>query len=122
LFLGDTWINLSQVNVNFCRHYLTVSESCAIIAKNESLRGDVEQLLREFFMAQHNIKPSSTMNVDLNFVSKNKTYLVDVLLTTAMKKFGKITGQNSGVLLDLQTQLKGPPKPKPRSIYKTEII
>jgi exocyst complex component 8 len=119
---GDTWINLSQATVNFCRHFLTVTESCAIIAKNESLRSDAEQLLREFFVRQHNLKPSGTQNVDLNFVSKNKAYLVEVLLMVAIKKFGKIIGQSSGVLQELQNQLKAPPKPKPRSIYKTEII
>lgn len=31
---GDTWINLTQSTVNFCRHFLSVTESCAILGKN----------------------------------------------------------------------------------------
>lgn len=63
---GDTWINLTQSTVNFCRHYLSVCESCALLAKIESLRTHVEVLLKDLFVAQYNIRPSPTMTVDVS--------------------------------------------------------
>lgn len=65
LVTGDTWINLTQSTVNFCRHFLSVTESCAIIGKNSILKPDCEQLLKDLFITQHNIKP--TGNVDVSF-------------------------------------------------------
>lgn len=58
----------------------------------------------------------------LNFVTKNKTYLTDVLLTTAIAKFEKISDHKSVVLVELQQQLRGPPKPRPRNVYKTDVL
>lgn len=63
---GDTWINLTQSTVSFCRHYLSVCDSCALLAKIEALRPHVEVLLRDLFLAQFNIKPSPTMTVDVS--------------------------------------------------------
>ena len=64
---GDTFINLTQSTVNFCRHFLSVTESCAIIGRNSILKPDCEKLLRDLFVTQHNIKPSSTQqNVDVS--------------------------------------------------------
>lgn len=63
---GDTWINLTQSTVNFCRHYMTICESCAILAKIEALRPNVEQLLNDMFVAQHSIKPSPHVTVDVS--------------------------------------------------------
>ena len=119
---GDTWINLTQITVNFCRHFLTTTESCAFLAKYESLKTDAELLLRDLFLAQHNCKPPSTISVDLNFVSKNKHYLTDVLMPIAIGRFEEISGKKCDALTELMLQLKGPPKPKPRSIYKTEVL
>lgn len=66
LVTGDTWINLTQSTVNFCRHFLSVTESCATIGKNSILKPDCEQLLIDLFVTQHNIKPSATQNVDVS--------------------------------------------------------
>jgi exocyst complex component 8 len=66
LITGDTWINLTQSTVNFCRHFLSITESCAIIGKNSILKPDCEQLLKDLFITQHNIKPTATQNVDVS--------------------------------------------------------
>lgn len=67
---GDTFINLTQSTVNFCRHFISVTESCAIIGRNSILKPPCEQLLRDLFVTQHNIKPSSTQqNIDVSFFS-----------------------------------------------------
>lgn len=58
----------------------------------------------------------------LNFVTKNKSYLTDTLLPVATQRFEKISGCSSEILKDLMVQSRGPPKPKPRSIYQTELI
>lgn len=63
---GDTWINLTQTTVNFCRHFLSVTESCGFLAKNETLKMNVEVLLRDMFLAQHESKPSVTTTVDVS--------------------------------------------------------
>lgn len=65
---GDTWISLTQSTVNFCRHFLSICESCAILAKIEALRSPVETLLRDLFMAQYNSKPNANMTVDVSGV------------------------------------------------------
>ncbi|XP_055375200.1 exocyst complex component 8 [Condylostylus longicornis] len=120
---GDTWINLTQCTVNFCRHFLSVNESCAFLAKNEALKMSVEILLRDLFLAQHAITPNSAMTVDLNFVTKNKNYLLQELLPTAIDKYEKISGRRNDFLCELRAQFGGgPPKPKPRSIYQTDVI
>lgn len=62
---GDTFINLSQSTVNFCRHFLSVTESCAILGRNSILKPDCEKLLRDLFVTQHNIKPGAHQNVDV---------------------------------------------------------
>lgn len=63
---GDTFINLSQSTVNFCRHFLKTTESCAIIGRNNILKPDCEKLLSDLFVVQHNIKPGSHQNVDVS--------------------------------------------------------
>lgn len=63
---GDTWINLTASTVNFCRHFLCVTESCGVLAKNETLKLNVEVLLKDLFMAQYNIQPSANMSVDVS--------------------------------------------------------
>lgn len=137
---GDTWINLTQSTVNFCRHYMTVCESCAILAKIEALRPEVELLLHDMFVAQHSIKPSPNAIVDvseivryfslhfthfsfvlvfqLNFVSRNSSYLLDTLLPVVIARYEQISGSRN----ELLAKLRMPPKPKPRSIYKTDVI
>lgn len=68
---GDTFINLTQFTVNFCRLFLSVTESCAIIGRNSILKPDCEKLLRDLFVTQHNIKPSSTQqNVDVRICNR----------------------------------------------------
>jgi exocyst complex component 8 len=75
---GDTWINLTQSTVNFCRHFLTVTESCAIIGKNTILKPDCEQLLKDLFVSQHNIKPSATQqNVDVSCLTFQFGFLLN---------------------------------------------
>lgn len=64
---GDTWINLTPSTVNFCRHFLSVTESCGYLAKNETLKMNVEILLKDLFLAQHSIKPSPAITVDVSF-------------------------------------------------------
>jgi hypothetical protein len=63
---GDTFINLSQSTVNFCRHFLSVTESCGTIGRNSILKPDCEKLLRDLFTVQHNIKPGAHQNVDVS--------------------------------------------------------
>lgn len=65
---GDTWINLTQSTVNFCRHFLSISESCATLAKIEALRSHSEKLLRDLFLAQYNSKPNPNVTVDVSFI------------------------------------------------------
>lgn len=63
---GDTFINLTQSTVNFCRHYLSICESCAILAKMEAMRSHTQTLLRDLFLAQYNSKPSPNVTVDVS--------------------------------------------------------
>lgn len=63
---GDTWINLTQSTVNFCRHFLAICESCAYLARIEALRTSTETLLRDLFMTQYNVKPAPSMTVDVS--------------------------------------------------------
>lgn len=63
---GDTWINLTQSTVSFCRHYLAICESCAILAKMEAMRSHTQTLLRDLFLAQFNSKPSQNVTVDVS--------------------------------------------------------
>lgn len=63
---GDTWINLTQSNVNFCRHFMSVTESCGLLARNESLRNNVEVLLKDLFLAQYKAKPNHDIAVDVS--------------------------------------------------------
>lgn len=63
---GDTWLSLTQSTVNFCRHFLSICESCATLAKMEAIRAPVETLLRDLFLAQHNSKPSPNVTVDVS--------------------------------------------------------
>lgn len=64
---GDTWINLTQSTVNFCRHFLSVTESCAYLAKIETLKLNSEILLKDIFLAQHTIKPNPGITVDVSY-------------------------------------------------------
>jgi hypothetical protein len=63
---GDTWINLTQSTVNFCRHFMSVTESCALLARNETLRNNVEILLKDLFLAQYSAKPNPNVAVDVS--------------------------------------------------------
>uniref|UniRef100_A0A182M0A6 Exocyst component Exo84 C-terminal domain-containing protein n=1 Tax=Anopheles culicifacies TaxID=139723 RepID=A0A182M0A6_9DIPT len=120
---GDTWINLTQATVNFCRHLLQTTESCAYLAKYDSLQRDAEMLIRELFLSQHSNKPPNSLNADMNFVAKNKTYMTEVLLPIAMKRFERIAGKKPDLLMELHAQLRTvPPKPKPRSVYQTDVL
>lgn len=66
---GETYISLTQSTIQFCKHYLNVTNSCALIGKNHVLKPLCEKILVDFFVCQHNLKPLSTQqNVD---VSKN---------------------------------------------------
>uniref|UniRef100_T1GQ34 Exocyst component Exo84 C-terminal domain-containing protein n=1 Tax=Megaselia scalaris TaxID=36166 RepID=T1GQ34_MEGSC len=61
---GDTWINLTQSTVLFCRHFLSVTESCGLLAKTETLKLNSEILLKDLFLAQYYIKPNPGAPVD----------------------------------------------------------
>lgn len=58
----------------------------------------------------------------LNFVARNHQYLAEILLPTAILKYDEIGGGNSELLSELLMQLRSPPKPKPRSVYKTDVL
>lgn len=62
---GDTWINLSVSTLNFCRHYITVVESCAYLAKTDTILLNVEVLLRDLFKCQYSMKPNPHLVVDV---------------------------------------------------------
>lgn len=58
-------------------------------------------------------------------MARNKSYLSDVLLPIAMAKFQNYSNAKCELLSDLLQMLQNknqPPKPKPRSIYKTDVI
>lgn len=63
---GDTWINLSQSTIQFCRQFINVTKSCATLARNESLKVDLESLLRDMFLAQMAVKPNPHVTVDVS--------------------------------------------------------
>lgn len=77
---GDTWINLTQSTVNFCRHFLCICESCATLAKMEALRSPVEKLLRDLFLSQYSSKPSPNVTVDVCFRSFQKNFYIRTFL------------------------------------------
>jgi exocyst complex component 8 len=43
-------------------------------------------------------------------------------LTAAIEKFEMISDHKSVALVELQQQLRGVPKPKPRNVYKTDVL
>lgn len=63
---GDTWINLSHSTIQFCKQFMDVTKSCATLARNESLRIDVESLLKDMFLAQLAVKPNPNVTVDVS--------------------------------------------------------
>lgn len=63
---GDTWINLSHSTIQFCKQFLSVTKSCATLARNESLKWDVQNLLRDMFLAQLAVKPNPNVTVDVS--------------------------------------------------------
>lgn len=63
---GETYFSLTQSTVQFCQHYLNVTKSCAVIGKNYVLKPNCEKILIDFFITQHNMKPSKTLqNIDV---------------------------------------------------------
>lgn len=63
---GETYFSLTQSTVQFCQHYLAVTKFCSIIGKNYVLKPNCEKILIDFFIAQHNMKPSKTQqNIDV---------------------------------------------------------
>lgn len=59
-------------------------------------------------------------------MARNKSYLSDVLLPIAMAKFQNYSNGKCELLNELLQQVQSnknqAPKPKPRSIYKTDVI
>ncbi|XP_055691156.1 exocyst complex component 8 [Lutzomyia longipalpis] len=125
LITGDTFINLTQSTVNFCRQFFVTTLSCATLAKYETLKYDAEVLVKELFVAQFNLKADPSTAIDLNFVSRNKLFLVEKVLPAAIALFETTSGRTCELLPELKG-LAGktgqPPKPKPRSIYQTEVL
>lgn len=78
---GDTWINLTPSTVNFCRHFLSVTESCGYLAKNETLKMNVEVLLKDLFLAQHSIKPSPAITVDVSIYLSEVRFKFTIFLS-----------------------------------------
>lgn len=64
------------MTLNFCRHFINVTDSCGLLAKNESVRHESETLLKDLFIAQYNIKPSTNTNIDvsLKFLKDLRVY------------------------------------------------
>ncbi|XP_036342888.1 exocyst complex component 8-like [Rhagoletis pomonella] len=123
---GDTWINLTQSTVMFTRHYLQLTAQCAYLAKSEVLWPSLEVLLRDLMVAQQAVKPVAGLSVDPNFVLKNKLFLLEELLPTAIDNFRLISGseRKCEMLLELQRQLRKQlaPVPKQRSVYQTDVF
>ncbi|XP_037949607.1 exocyst complex component 8 [Teleopsis dalmanni] len=121
---GDTWINLTQTTVAFTRHFLQLTEYCGYLAKSEVLSPSLEVLLRDLLLAQQGVKPATGLNVDPNFVVKNKRFLFEELLPICIEKFRKISKSKCELLLELQQQFRKQqaPVPKQRSIYQTDLF
>ena len=45
-----------------------------------------------------------------------------MLLTIAINQFESKSGQKCVVLNELQVQLRGAPKARPRNVYKTDVL
>lgn len=63
---GETWINLTQPTVNFSKHYLQITNHCAILAKIECLSNSCQKLLRDLWLAQKSINPPTSLVVDVS--------------------------------------------------------
>ncbi|GAB0097961.1 Exocyst complex component 8 [Sergentomyia squamirostris] len=125
LVTGDTFITLTQSTVNFCRQFFLTTASCATLAKYETLKHDGEMLVRELFLTQFHLKVDPTAAIDLNFVSKNKKFLVEEILPAAIDLFESTSGRSAELLPELKglsVKTGQPPKPKPRSIYQTDVL
>uniref|UniRef100_A0A1L8DVZ4 Putative exocyst complex subunit n=1 Tax=Nyssomyia neivai TaxID=330878 RepID=A0A1L8DVZ4_9DIPT len=125
LITGDTFINLTQSTVNFCRQFFVTTLSCATLAKYETLKFDAEILVKELFVAQFNLKADPSTAIDLNFVSRNKQFLLEKVLPAGISLFESTSGRACELLPELKnltTKTGQPPKPKPRSIYQTEVL
>ncbi|XP_059621396.1 exocyst complex component 8 [Phlebotomus argentipes] len=125
LVTGDTFISLTQSTVNFCRQFFVTTLSCATLAKYETLKQDAEVLVKELFVAQFGLKADPSAAIDLNFVSRNKQFLVDRVLPAAIALFESTSGRSCELLPELKalaTKTGNAPKPKPRSIYQTDVL
>ncbi|XP_055716486.1 exocyst complex component 8 [Phlebotomus papatasi] len=125
LVTGDTFINLTQSTVNFCRQFFITTLSCATLAKYETLKFDAEVLVKELFIAQFHLKADPAAAIDLNFVSRNKQFLVEKILPAAIELFESTSGRNCELLPELKVlaaKTGAAPKPKPRSIYQTDVL
>uniref|UniRef100_A0A6B2EBB1 Putative exocyst complex subunit n=1 Tax=Phlebotomus kandelakii TaxID=1109342 RepID=A0A6B2EBB1_9DIPT len=125
LVTGDTFVNLTQSTVNFCRQFLITTVSCATLAKYETLKFDAEVLVKELFVAQFNLRADPQAAIDLNFVSRNKQFLLDQVLPAAIALFESTSGRSCEQLPELKalaSKTGNPPKPKPRSIYQTDVL
>lgn len=73
LVTGDTFINLTQSTVNFCRQFFITTLSCATLAKYETLKFDAEVLVKELFIAQFHLKADPAAAIDVRNFSKKKS-------------------------------------------------
>lgn len=76
---GESYLSLTQSTVQFCEHFINVTNSCAIIGKNHVLKPLCEKILQDFFLTQYNIKPSSTQqNIDVSIIKfkSHKIFLI----------------------------------------------
>lgn len=48
--------------------------------------------------------------------------MAEVLLKTAVSRYNATSNKIPNLLMEVEKQLSGPPKPKPRSIYKTDVL
>lgn len=55
-------------------------------------------------------------------MARNNKYLAEILLPTAILKFDEVSNGSTELLSELLHQLRSPPKPKPRSVYKTDVL
>lgn len=58
------------MTLNFCRHYINVTDSCSLLAKNESVIRETETLLKDLFIAQYTINISTNTNIDVSKIFK----------------------------------------------------
>lgn len=120
----DCWLQLTQNSMSFTKLYLNFLDDCLKL-KGSNLLYTIDETLVQVFEAQIRYF-DATLKVEANpeqrqFITKNVSYLLNVVLPHALEKYNEVNGFPFTKLSKLQTDFKALSKgvtPSSRNITK----